>query len=187
MAEAAAAHGERLLDTPANPISIAITLDGLQQQAQAQQQQALQQGAEQQRQGAAKGSVDIGDVHASGAAAVSAECGGEQPSAAPAAAARAAPVSTPARGGGSGKPRSGPTFFGAMLWMRGVSGTRVVAPGGAPQTVAGLSFADYGAHCAGYGHAYLTAAAALGTRRGDVDELAVRLGRAFGEAARRCV
>jgi len=60
----------------------------------------------------------------------------------------------------------------------------VVAPG-SRQTVAGLTFDDYGSHCCGYGHAYITAAAAVGTCAADVDELVTRLGRAFREVRKR--
>lgn len=69
---------------------------------------------------------------------------------------------------------------------RCVSGTRVVAPGKA-QAVAGLAFPHYGSHSAQpYPSTYLTAAAALGTTHADVDELAVRLRKCFGEFRKRC-
>ena len=65
------------------------------------------------------------------------------------------------------------SMLGAMLFKRGVSGTRVVAQGKV-QSIAGHSFWGYGAHCDSYPHTYLTFAAALGTTKGDVDEFLQR-------------
>ena len=65
---------------------------------------------------------------------------------------------------------------------RCISGTRVV-PRGKVQSVAGLSFVGYGAHHADYPHVYLTAAAAIGTTREEVDEFAARLSKAYEEFA----
>mmetsp|Transcript_6066 Transcript_6066/g.17357 ORF Transcript_6066/g.17357 Transcript_6066/m.17357 type:complete len:487 (-) Transcript_6066:1411-2871(-) len=62
----------------------------------------------------------------------------------------------------------GPSFLGAMLFNRSVSGARVVAPG-KKAIVAGIEFEDYGGHIDGYGPPYITAAAALGTTEADVD------------------
>lgn len=73
--------------------------------------------------------------------------------------------------GDSGKPV---TFLGSMLWSRCVSGTRVIAPG-KKQSVGGVSFEGYGSSHDAYPCAYLTAAAAIGTTRGEVDEFCVRL------------
>jgi len=67
------------------------------------------------------------------------------------------------------------TFLGSMLFRRAVSGTRVVARG-KEQTVAGHCFKGYGAHCDAYPSDYLTFAAALGTTERDVDEFIRRLG-----------
>ncbi|KAF6259689.1 selenocysteine synthase [Scenedesmus sp. NREL 46B-D3] len=79
-----------------------------------------------------------------------------------------------------GHKRADVTFFGAMLWARNVSGTRVLTSG-KQQTVGGITFADYGCHISGYPHPYLTAAAALGTTNEDVDAFVVRLVRAYQE------
>ena len=65
-------------------------------------------------------------------------------------------------------------MLGAMLFKRGVSGTRVVAQGKV-QSIAGHSFQGYGAHYASYPHTYLTFAAALGTTKQDVDAFLERL------------
>ena len=78
---------------------------------------------------------------------------------------------------------SSATFLGAMLWARGASGARVVVPGKV-QTVAGIEFQSYGASYDGYPHAYLTVAAAIGSRRQDVEEFMRRL-RACIEEFRR--
>ncbi len=67
------------------------------------------------------------------------------------------------------------TFLGSMLFKRAVSGTRVVSRG-KEQSVAGHCFKGYGAHCDVYPCDYLTFAAALGTTEGDVDEFIRRLG-----------
>ncbi|WIA16718.1 hypothetical protein OEZ85_013372 [Tetradesmus obliquus] len=85
-----------------------------------------------------------------------------------------------AGGGGSSKKHVDVTFFGAMLWARNVSGTRVLTCG-KQQDVAGITFADYGCHISGYPHPYMTAAAALGTTKADVDVFVVRLVRAYKE------
>ncbi len=66
------------------------------------------------------------------------------------------------------------SMLGAMLFKRGVSGTRVVAQGKV-QSIAGHSFQGYGAHHSSYPHTYLTFAAALGTTKQDVDAFLQRL------------
>lgn len=63
---------------------------------------------------------------------------------------------------------SSATVLGAMLWQRHVSGVRVVCRGKA-QAVAGISFDGYGSSCDDYPHDYMTAAAALGACKDDVD------------------
>ena len=75
------------------------------------------------------------------------------------------------------------SMLGAMLFKRGVSGTRVVAQGKV-QSIAGHRFQGYGAHHASYPHTYLTFAAALGTTKQDVDAFLERL-RACLEEFRR--
>jgi O-phospho-L-seryl-tRNASec:L-selenocysteinyl-tRNA synthase len=112
----AAAHGERLLSSPRNPISVAMTL----------------------------GAVTAG-----------------------------AP------------PGRGASYLGSMLFSRGVSGTRVV-PLGDVRTIGPFRFVGYGAQHDAYPHGpYLTAAAAMGMREGDVPVLADRLDRALREYRRQ--
>lgn len=113
----AASHGCRLMKSPDNPISLALTLDSL----------AGEAGAE-----SSAGSV----------------------------------------------PSLSVTYLGSMLFNRCVSGTRVIGKG-AKQQVAGIDFEGFGAHCDDYPHAYLTVAAALGTKRSDVDGFLVRLEKAM--------
>ena len=55
-----------------------------------------------------------------------------------------------------------------MLWQRHVSGVRVV-PRGKRQTVASIAFQGYGSSYDCYPHDYMTAAAALGASRRDID------------------
>lgn len=105
--EWAAAHGERVLETPKNPISFAVTVD------------SVTEGAD-------------------------------------------------------------PTYFGSMLFSRGVSGTRVVKPG-VKKEVCGISFDGYGAHTDAYPHAYFTAAAAIGLTEAEVDAFVERLDKTVRE------
>ena len=72
------------------------------------------------------------------------------------------------------------TFLGSMLWSRCVSGTRVIAPG-KTQTVAGTAFEGYGSSHDAYPCAYLTAAAAIGTSKAEVDEFCNRLAKCVKE------
>jgi hypothetical protein len=179
----AAMLGERLLETPGNPISLAITVDGLARAVTA----AEDGGGDGGNEGMAETAV-AGGGGGGGGRNVGRDRGTED---------TARPA---ARGdGGSGRkegpgaaPRVGTTasrpldvtFFGSMLWARGVSGTRVVVPGKAAE-VAGVKFPDYGGHCAGgYPHVYVTAAAALGAGEGDVREFCARFIKAYHEFLR---
>jgi O-phospho-L-seryl-tRNASec:L-selenocysteinyl-tRNA synthase len=121
--ETAETHGERVLETPGNPISMAVTLSRLEEDL-----------------------AEMRDLK-------------------------------PDDDGANGK-KTSVSFFGSMLFSRAVSGTRVVAPG-KTQEVGGIAFEGFGASCDAYPVPYFTAAAALGTTRGDVDAFCVRLGKAF--------
>ncbi|KAG1656679.1 hypothetical protein FOA52_007249 [Chlamydomonas sp. UWO 241] len=72
----------------------------------------------------------------------------------------------------SGAPADGPAGPG--------QGTRVV-PRGKAQEIAGHTFVGYGSHTDAYPHVYLTAAAAIGTTKGEVDEFVARLTKAYRE------
>ncbi len=120
------------------------------------------------------------------AAVAAAAAAATQPAAAAAAATQPPPAAAAAAAAAAHRAT---TFFGAMLWTRGISGTRVIAPGSGKSTVVGsVAFEDYGSHCAGgYPHAYLTAAAALGATEQEVELFAARLSKALKEAAANAV
>ena len=63
---------------------------------------------------------------------------------------------------------------------RNVSGTRVLC-NGKQQTIAGITFQDYGCHTTGYPHPYMNAAAALGGSKQEVDVFVVRLVKTYKE------
>lgn len=63
---------------------------------------------------------------------------------------------------------SSSTILGAMLWQRHVSGVRVICRGNR-QAVSGIEFDGYGSSCDNYPHDYMTAAAAIGASKDDVD------------------
>lgn len=73
-------------------------------------------------------------------------------------------------------------FFCFFLFSqnRNVSGTRVLC-GGKQQTIASISFQDYGCHAAGYPHPYMNAAAAIGGSKQEVDVFLGRLVKAYRE------
>ncbi len=70
--------------------------------------------------------------------------------------------------------RKGTSMLGSMLFSRFVSGTRVVTTTGS-KSVAGLSFPGYGAHADAYTVPYITAAAAMGMQKSEVDTFVQRL------------
>ena len=65
------------------------------------------------------------------------------------------------------------TQLGSRLFVRLVSGARVVAP--KTQTVGNVTLTGFGAHHDAYPHTYITAAAGLGATRKDVDLFVARL------------
>eukprot|EP00887_Chlorella_sp_A99_P001435 scaffold8.g1435.t1 len=185
----AAQHGERVLDTPGNPISLAITLSSLG--------------------GEAEGGSDWGDAAAGGAQAdalpESCSAAGSNEQADEAGQEQgeqremAEQQEPPQTQGGAGTPPPAPlrqqhqqqqqhrpsaTFLGSMLFRRCVSGTRVVARG-RRQEVGGHVFEGYGAHTDDYPCDYLTVAAALGTSEADIETFLARLSAALGEFRRR--
>ena len=70
------------------------------------------------------------------------------------------------------------SYFGSMLFMRCVSGTRVV-PRGQTKTMGKHSFEGFGSSTDNYQHDYLTAACAIGGTECDLDEFFSRLDKAF--------
>ncbi|XP_033646029.1 O-phosphoseryl-tRNA(Sec) selenium transferase-like [Asterias rubens] len=75
---------------------------------------------------------------------------------------------------------------GAMLFKRSVSGARVV-PKGASKTIGGVTFIGYGSHSDSYPTAYLTAAAAVGITKEDVDLFVKRLDKVLTKKEERKV
>lgn len=68
-----------------------------------------------------------------------------------------------------------PTAVGSMLFSRNVSGVRVVL-GNEKKSVAGITFEGFGAHSDNYPFSpYLTAAAAIGMTKNEVDRFIERL------------
>jgi O-phospho-L-seryl-tRNASec:L-selenocysteinyl-tRNA synthase len=70
--------------------------------------------------------------------------------------------------------------FGAMLFSRCVSGTRIV-PRCVTNTIGGQEFLGFGSSCDDYPHAYMTAACAIGVGPDEIDEFLVRLDKTFKE------
>lgn len=70
--------------------------------------------------------------------------------------------------------------FGAMLFSRCVSGTRVV-PRFATKTMSGSEFRGFGSSVDRYPYAYMTAACAIGVSSPEIDEFFVRLDKTFRE------
>ncbi|KAL3864200.1 hypothetical protein ACJMK2_005905 [Sinanodonta woodiana] len=67
------------------------------------------------------------------------------------------------------------TDVGSMLFTRFVSGTRVVAQLGKETNVNGIKFMNFGAHSNNYPCSYLTAAAAIGVNKSEIDSFINRL------------
>lgn len=76
------------------------------------------------------------------------------------------------------------TELGSMLFTRCVSGTRVVATDTVKE-IEGYKFQAYGSHCDKYPTAYLTAAAAIGMTRQDVDLFVRRLDKVLTDIHKR--
>ncbi len=84
----------------------------------------------------------------------------------------------------NGKKDEEKTQIGSMLFARNVSGVRVVT-GKDKKNVAGLWFSGFGAHTDAYPTAYLTAAAAIGMTKNDVDVFIARLKRVLASVYTR--
>ncbi|KAL3924066.1 MAG: hypothetical protein SGILL_001270 [Bacillariaceae sp.] len=72
--------------------------------------------------------------------------------------------------------------FGAMLFSRCVSGTRVV-PRAQNKVMSGEEFVGFGSSTSHYHSAYMTAACAIGVSPVEIDEFFVRLDRTLAEYA----
>lgn len=72
------------------------------------------------------------------------------------------------------------SYFGAMLFNRCVSGTRVV-PRGETKLMSGQEFKGFGSSTDHFPHAYMTAACAIGVTKSETDEFFVRLDKTMKE------
>ena len=83
--------------------------------------------------------------------------------------------------------KDGPSFLGSMLFARCVSGMRVVDSARSKNVAVGAEEfkTGYGSHCHKYEHVYLTAAAAIGGREDEIDEICKRLRSAYLEFERK--
>ncbi|KAJ7336496.1 hypothetical protein OS493_011699 [Desmophyllum pertusum] len=79
---------------------------------------------------------------------------------------------------------AGVTQLGSMLFTRCVSGARVVPPGSTKE-INGHLFTGWGAHAQNYRCAYLTAAAAIGMTKADVDTFLKRLDKCLSKFTSR--
>lgn len=74
------------------------------------------------------------------------------------------------------------SYFGSILFMRCVSGTRVV-PRGQEKKMGKDLFKGFGSSTSNFPHSYLTAACAIGVTEADIDEFCNRLDKAFKDYA----
>lgn len=73
------------------------------------------------------------------------------------------------------------TAMGASLWVRLISGCRLVAPSSKTKSVAGIDFVNYGSHTDAYPVPYFTVACALGITDAEVDTFLKKLDKTLGE------
>lgn len=164
----AASHGCRMLLTPDNPISLAVTLGGLRLSLTPADVTSVGTMSHQSSPPVSNATAARGVSHIKSAAESTESALGQESD--------AARSVVPQEGEAEGQLPT--TFLGSMLFSRFVSGTRVVARGKS-QEVAGCSFQGFGAHFDAYPHDYLTMAVALGTIERDVDEFISRLAECF--------
>ena len=67
------------------------------------------------------------------------------------------------------------TEIGSMLFIRSISGTRVVSIDGKTKTINGYQFQNWGSHTDDYKHSYITAAAAIGVTKQDINHFIKKL------------
>lgn len=67
------------------------------------------------------------------------------------------------------------TMLGSMLYVRGVSGARVVTSDGSIKDINEHSFKNWSSHCDSYPHSYLTIAAAIGGCASEIDKFISKL------------
>lgn len=71
-----------------------------------------------------------------------------------------------------------PSFLGSMLFLRSVSGTRILDPS-KTATVSGIEFQGYGCHTNHYPFPFVTCACAIGETRDEIDLFLERLGKCW--------
>ncbi|RWS30331.1 O-phosphoseryl-tRNA(Sec) selenium transferase-like protein [Leptotrombidium deliense] len=71
------------------------------------------------------------------------------------------------------------TEIGSMLFLRGVSGARVVTSPGTVKQIGGHNFVNWGSHHNNYPNSYLTAAVAIGITKEEIDVFLKRLTKLF--------
>jgi O-phospho-L-seryl-tRNASec:L-selenocysteinyl-tRNA synthase len=72
------------------------------------------------------------------------------------------------------------TFLGSMLFLRNVSGCRVVSVRDSHVTcISGYDFVNWGSHLSCYPNSYFTAACAIGVRENEILEFLERLSKVF--------
>lgn len=76
-----------------------------------------------------------------------------------------------------------PTAMGGALFVRLISGARIVAPS-KPKSVAGMTFRNYGSHHDAYPAVYLTVACALGITQPEIDLFLKKLDKTLAEHKR---
>lgn len=76
-------------------------------------------------------------------------------------------------------------MLGSMLFIRGVSGARVIVTSGNSKEVAARPFLNWSAHCDKYPHSYLTIAAAIGGSKDDVDKCIIKIVDCIAELRRK--
>ncbi len=72
------------------------------------------------------------------------------------------------------------TQIGSMLFTRNVTGVRVVTPGGSKE-IGGIVFKNFNSHSNCYPSVYLTAAAAIGIKKDEIDIFIKRLQKILGD------
>lgn len=155
-------QGERVLSTPANPISLALTLRSLSPTTRIQQSDT------------AADMPSSGEISTDGNGIASSISTTKIPGTA----------TTTTSTAGITHNSKHVTFLGSMLFTRFASGARVIARG-KTQTVAGIQFQGYGAHCNDYKEDYITVAAAIGTEESEIDEFLTRLRSCMNECRAR--
>lgn len=169
----ARAHGERLIVSGANPISIAVTLGVA---LGARELEAARPGGADAA-CAAPPAAGGGDGDGGGGGGGAADAAVRGPGAA------ASGPATAASGSGRRLEAAEYTAFGARLFQRLCSGARVVVPT-ERKVIDGVELLGFGAHVRGYPSVYFTVAAALGQSRAEIELFAKRLDAVFVEFER---